>query len=118
MTSPMPKHKLSQNIKRRLKKYGTKTVDNSVTLTSVYMKHKGVCQECGIDTKRIHPPRPNSASVEHIIPLSMGGSHTWDNVELLCHKCNTTRNNETMKPTTHIKTFRVLGFTISITRGN
>lgn len=133
MVSCMP-NKLSIGLINRFKKYGTKKIDRSVTLKSVYTKYDGICQNCGIRTEHIHPPRPNSASMEHIIPLSSGGSHTWDNVELLCHKCNTGRNtnmqNENIvkaerKPITrknikilakHIKTFKVFGYTIKITK--
>lgn len=31
---------------------------------------------------------PNYPSVDHIIPVSKGGTHTWDNVMLACRKCN------------------------------
>ncbi len=28
------------------------------------------------------------AHVDHIVPLALGGTHTWNNVQLLCRACN------------------------------
>lgn len=32
-------------------------------------------------------------SVDHLVPLSFDGTHTWDNVALAHHRCNTLRGN-------------------------
>lgn len=35
------------------------------------------------------PPRMAKApELEHIIPIAMGGTHTWDNVACACRLCN------------------------------
>ena len=31
--------------------------------------------------------------VDHIVPRSRGGTHTWDNVQLLCRTCNSSKHN-------------------------
>lgn len=31
---------------------------------------------------------PLKATLEHVVPISAGGSHTWDNVVLACWRCN------------------------------
>ena len=33
-------------------------------------------------------------TVDHIIPISKGGTHTWSNVRLLCRGCNTSKYNK------------------------
>jgi len=53
------------------------------------------CQMCGKKTRPDfkdphHSLYPN---VDHIVPLSKGGSHTKQNTQCLCHKCNTQKNN-------------------------
>lgn len=52
------------------------------------------CQICGIDldmpTDRWNP---DAATLDHIIPLSKGGSHSLDNVRCVCHLCNSLRGN-------------------------
>lgn len=36
---------------------------------------------------------PKRASIEHLIPISKGGTHTWDNCVLACMGCNLSRGN-------------------------
>lgn len=72
--------------------YGTTEYDDTVTLKRVREKFSDICQICGQpvdDTdienghiKRMYP------TVDHIIPLSQGGTHTWDNVQLAHMSCN------------------------------
>ena len=31
--------------------------------------------------------------VDHIVPLTRGGTHTWDNVQLLCRTCNASKRH-------------------------
>ena len=79
--------------RRRQNNYGiTSEYDEGVTLKRVREKYKDVCQICGLfvdDTdiqnghiRRMYP------TIDHIIPLSKGGSHTWDNVRLAHMACN------------------------------
>jgi 5-methylcytosine-specific restriction endonuclease McrA len=35
---------------------------------------------------------PNRATLEHLTPISRGGSHTWVNVVLACWQCNVRKN--------------------------
>jgi 5-methylcytosine-specific restriction endonuclease McrA len=38
---------------------------------------------------------PLKATIEHVLPLSRGGSHTWENVALACWQCNVYKNAKT-----------------------
>ena len=33
-------------------------------------------------------------SIDHIIPVSRGGTHTWDNVQLAHRYCNSIKSNK------------------------
>jgi 5-methylcytosine-specific restriction endonuclease McrA len=33
-------------------------------------------------------------SIEHVIPLSKGGKHSWNNVKLACMECNTLKGDK------------------------
>lgn len=36
---------------------------------------------------------PNGATVDHLVPISCGGAHSWDNVALAHRKCNLSRGD-------------------------
>ena len=89
------KYKRIRDDKQWAKKYGNKY--EPINRKIVYMKHKYICTLCGV--KCIHPNKDNynqsnAATLDHIIPKSKGGSHTYDNVTLLCRSCNTMKRDK------------------------
>lgn len=58
--------------------------------------HGDRCCYCDtlMDFARIPGTRynPNRATIEHIVPLSAGGTHTLDNTTLCCRQCNLRKN--------------------------
>lgn len=83
-----------------LRRAAVRVGDRTLTTLSIYNKAGGVCAGCGIDT--LHPQTPraersrrrfNWATLDHIVPLSQGGSHTWDNAQLLCLSCNSRKSH-------------------------
>lgn len=64
------------------------TYDRSVTLDAVFKKYHGRCCSCGRKTVRTKKHDPLQATLDHIIALGNNGTHTWDNVQLLCSECN------------------------------
>jgi len=59
-----------------------------------------VCCECGILCDKTSSKNADSeATIDHIIPVSKGGLHVLENMQLLCRRCNYLKGN-TM-PTTH-----------------
>lgn len=77
---------------KRAKKYGG-AYETGITLPKVIEKYGGICQICGKHvTKANYKDWP---TIDHVKALSNGGSHTWDNVQLLCMECNSRKaNNE------------------------
>ena len=83
---------------RRLK--GVKK-DYSITLRKVYEKDAGVCYLCGgmcdwddIETRDdgTMVAGDRYPSIDHVYPISLGGTHTWDNVRLAHRWCNTVKS--------------------------
>jgi len=89
------KHKRIKEDKQWAKKYGNKY--EPISRMIVYRKHQYICTSCGV--KCVHPNKDNynqsnAATLDHIIPKSKGGSHTYDNVTLLCRSCNTIKSDK------------------------
>lgn len=56
---------------------------------TLFEMHAWTCYVCkGEINKRLRMPNILAATVEHIIPLSRGGTHTWDNTAPAHAKCN------------------------------
>ena len=78
--------------KCRADRYGCDMFDESISLKALFNRDGGICQLCGRPTDwsdikcghigRLYP------TLDHIIPLSKGGAHTWDNVQLAHMACN------------------------------
>lgn len=57
------------------------------------------CALCGEDVDfSLRSPHPMSASVDHIIPRSRGGTHDADNLQLAHRTCNTRKGVRTLIP--------------------
>lgn len=86
------KRKQNRGHDRRLNRCNIR--DNSITLKKLYERDGGVCQICG--AKLSFSGDPNSdeyPSIDHIIPISKGGDHVWNNVQLACRRCNTEKSD-------------------------
>lgn len=59
-----------------------------VNKLKVFERDQWICQTCGISCDRTHSNNDTSPELDHIIPLSKGGGHKYDNVQLLCRSCN------------------------------
>jgi 5-methylcytosine-specific restriction endonuclease McrA len=76
-------------------------LDKGITPRRVRLRDGDLCYYCQVEMdftpakNRVF--KDDHASLEHILPLSKGGGHTWDNVVLACRKCNLSKNNKTQK---------------------
>jgi 5-methylcytosine-specific restriction endonuclease McrA len=58
---------------------------------NIYARDKNICQYCG----KKYPY--SELSLDHIIPRSMGGKSTWDNIVCACTRCNVKKGGRTPK---------------------
>jgi len=57
---------------------------------AVFNRDKWKCHLCGVKTPRAlrGSYEDTAPELDHILPLALGGSHTWGNVACSCRKCN------------------------------
>lgn len=88
---------------RRRVKINNALIDRTITLKRLYRRDKGKCQICGgyCDYSDFSIKDgafvvgDNYPSIDHIVPLSKGGVHSWENVQLAHFWCNTKKGNST-----------------------
>jgi len=64
----------------------------------VFARDRWTCQLCRRKTprSRMGTRAKDSPTLDHIVPLSIGGSHCYQNVQCACLSCNCSKNNRTM----------------------
>lgn len=79
------------NVKRRAAKAGATELE-SFDRVEIYERDGWVCGICreSVDRELAYPDLM-SASLDHIVPLALGGSHTRDNVQCAHFICNATK---------------------------
>lgn len=98
-------NKQSSHICKRLGRHGREhEYRDRITLNEVIERDNGVCYICGCKTDkadryyvrgRWFTAGDSYPTIEHVIPIARGGTHTWDNVRLACHKCNREKRDRT-----------------------
>jgi len=83
------------NRKRHALKHTTQI--ESINEKTVYLRDGWKCQHCKkrVD-KNLRWPNPLSPSLDHIVPLSQGGTHTYNNIQLAHLKCNLSKHNNVL----------------------
>jgi 5-methylcytosine-specific restriction endonuclease McrA len=64
----------------------------SLNRRAVFARDGGRCQYCGAPAENI----------DHVIPRSKGGPHTWENVVAACRPCNAKKQDHHMGETTMV----------------
>lgn len=75
---------------RRVRYHIVKSAVERIDRVRVFTLYNWHCALCGVHTpqSKIGTYSPNAPTLDHIIPLSKRGTHTYDNVQLLCRRCN------------------------------
>lgn len=97
--------KQKRNARRRVRECKAKRngkIDYSITLSKLTERDNGICQICGRKVDETDYTYINDTfiagndypSIDHIKPLSKGGVHQWDNVQLAHRLCNSIKSNK------------------------
>lgn len=96
-------HQYSQDNKRKQLAQNNGKYDEDITLWKLYERDCGICYLCGkkcdlTDYKKNQKgyfiAGKNYPSIEHVIPLARGGTHSWDNIMLACMDCNRKKHDK------------------------
>jgi len=59
----------------------------AITRRSVFARDGHRCQYCGAQAENI----------DHVLPRSRGGTHTWENVVAACRRCNAAKEDQLLE---------------------
>lgn len=86
--------------KRRIKTEGE--FDKTITLEKLFTRDNGICYLCqkACDWKDYQIINgafvvgKSYPTIEHVLAICNGGTHTWNNVKLACHACNSKKGKK------------------------
>jgi len=92
------------NRRRCEKRYKTlmaREHNSDISLEKLYKRDHGICYLCGKkcdwsdgeDRDGTFVAGSRYPSIDHVIPVAKGGTHTWDNIRLACRECNWTKRD-------------------------
>lgn len=70
----------SKDMRRRARKIGA--IHERINRDEIIARDAGICHLCGAS------PTGRSLTLDHVIPLVRGGTHTSDNLKVACRSCN------------------------------
>jgi len=81
--------------RRRVKKKGA--FAERVSIEKVFFRDGGRCHICKRKLNlEVKYPNSRFSSIDHIIPISKGGTHEYKNVKLACFECNVRKGNRSI----------------------
>jgi 5-methylcytosine-specific restriction endonuclease McrA len=88
----------AERVSLRRVRQSSARVDPGLTRPNLRRQYGDDCFYCGttMSFRRLRKGDPwptNLATLEHVAPISQGGTHTWDNVVLACWSCNCSKKN-------------------------
>ena len=72
--------------------------DADIDIYKLIERDGGRCYLCGDDVLfSYHYNDPKYPTIEHVIPITKGGTHSWDNVMVACRDCNTRKKTKSLE---------------------
>jgi 5-methylcytosine-specific restriction endonuclease McrA len=82
------------NRRKKLRRKGLRLAQAQISMPYIYRRDSGLCGLCGRRvSRRLEAPNPMAPTLDHIVPLSQGGQHVHENVQLAHYGCNSRKGN-------------------------
>lgn len=96
----------SRNGKHRRRILKKKNFIETVNIDVLFKRDNGRCKLCDkkLDRERI-VPHPLAVTIDHIVPLSCGGEHSYRNTQLACFMCNSLKGNRSVEGGEQLRLF-------------
>lgn len=89
--------KCARKAQKRTREYHKRAKGGKISVVrfnEIWIRDQGKCQLCGKKANRkLKPPHPLAATIDHIKPLSKGGAHESINVQIAHFICNSRRSD-------------------------
>lgn len=86
------KNRTTRRTIHRLKKH--KCFIEPIKRNKIFLRDNYTCNKCGVKVQRKDYNADNSGEIDHIIPVSLRGAHSYFNLQVLCRKCNAEKSNK------------------------
>jgi len=94
-----PGYRAAASHKRRALIKQAPIVDDMINVWVLYKRDHGICTLCTYPVdKMLKWPDLRIATIDHAIPVTRGGEHSYVNTKLAHHCCNTKKNNRFETP--------------------
>jgi len=89
-----------RNANHALREAKIRAGDKGINWQALWLRDGGICHLCRKKVKYLPGNAINAmgGTIDHLIPLTPDGTHTWSNVALAHRRCNTSRGNRDVVP--------------------
>jgi 5-methylcytosine-specific restriction endonuclease McrA len=88
-----PEQHATKERTRRARKRASPGTHTAADIAAQVKRQRGKCYYCGVKLTKVYG-KPNSATVDHVVPLDRGGRNSPDNLVIACAHCNFSKNNK------------------------